>query len=114
MAESAPAPAQAEVVASAAGPRAQPNRAAPAGNDSLRIVVNADTWADVKDASNYQLVYDLLRADSTAEMTGQAPFAVFLGNGHGVEIFFNGEEVSFSSRVREDNTARLQIEASTE
>ena len=82
---------------------------APSGNDRLEIVVNADTWADIKDGSNYQLVYDLLRADRQIELTGQAPFAVFLGNGHGVELRLNGEQVDFSGRIRDDNTVRLQV-----
>ena len=43
------------------------------------------------------------------ELTGTAPFVVFLGNGHGVEIRFNGEEISFFSRIRDDNTARLRV-----
>ncbi len=83
---------------------------APGGPDKLVIVVHADTWADIKDASGYQLVYDLLRADQTVELDGSAPFTVFLGNGHGVEIMFNGEQIEISSKVRDDNTARLKIE----
>lgn len=82
---------------------------APSGTDRLDIVVNADSWADVKDANDYQLVYDLLRADEFIELVGEAPFSVFLGNGHGVEIRFNGEEINFASRIRDDNTARLKI-----
>ncbi len=82
---------------------------APSGSDRLVIDVVADSWADVKDASEYQLLYDLLRADETVELVGQAPFSVFLGNGHGVEIRFNGEEINFASRIRDDNTARLKI-----
>jgi cytoskeleton protein RodZ len=92
-----------------AGTRQLPGTLAPIGSDKLRIVVHADTWADVKDANNYQLVYDLLRADSTVELSGQAPFVVFLGNGHGVEIQFNGEQIGFSARIRDDNTARINI-----
>ncbi len=82
---------------------------APSGSDRLVILVHADSWADVKDASEYQLVYDLMRADESVELIGQAPFSVFLGNGHGVEIRFNGEEFNFASRIRDDNTARLKI-----
>ncbi len=89
--------------------RNQPGLIAPTGSDKLRIVVRADSWADIKDGTNYQMVYDLLRADRSIEMTGQAPFSVFLGNGRGVEIWFNGSEVDFSSRIRNDNTARLEI-----
>jgi cytoskeleton protein RodZ len=84
-------------------------RIAAGGSDKLKIVVHADTWADIKDATSYQLAYDLLRADNTLELTGQAPFSVFLGNGHGVEIIFNGEEIDVAPRVRDDNTARFKI-----
>ena len=79
------------------------------GPDRLQIIVHADTWADVKDANDNQLVYDLLRADSSRELNGVAPFVVFLGNGHGVEILFNGEEIDITPRIRNDNTARLNV-----
>jgi cytoskeleton protein RodZ len=114
--EAEPAAAPAEVTAASdatpvavAGTRQLPGAMAPGGSDKLRIVVHADTWADVKDANNYQLVYDLLRADTTVELSGQAPFVVFLGNGHGVEIQFNGEQIGFSAKIRNDNTARINI-----
>lgn len=84
-------------------------RLAPSGSDKLRIIVHADTWADIKDGADYQMVFDLLRANQTLELTGQAPFSVFLGNGHGVEIEFNGEAVEIYSRVRDDNTARIKV-----
>ena len=86
-----------------------PRLVAPSGSDKLEIVVNADTWADIKDGSDFQMVYDLLRAGQTLELTGRAPFSVFLGNGHGVEVRFNGEEIEFSARIRDDNTTRLRI-----
>ena len=86
-----------------------PRLVAPGGSDRLEVVVNADTWADIKDASDFQMVYDLLRAGQTLELTGRAPFSVFLGNGHGVEIRFNDEEIEFSARIRDDNTTRLRV-----
>ena len=89
--------------------RNEPTRIAPAGSDKVSLVVNADTWADIKDANSYQLVYDLLRADEVVELMGQAPFSVFLGNGRGVEIMFNGEQIDVAPRIRDDNTARLKI-----
>ncbi len=108
--------AESEVVAAASGSleteqgtRNAPTRIAPVGSDKLKIIVHADTWADIKDATSYQLVYDLLRADKSVELMGQAPFTVFLGNGHGVEIIFNGEEIQVAPRIRDDNTARLKI-----
>lgn len=83
-------------------------RKAPAGNDQFRLVVNADTWADIKDANGVQLIYDLMRADNTLVMTGTAPFEVFLGNGHGVDVEINGTAVDITSYIRDDNTARFQ------
>ena len=91
------------------GTREFPTRVAPSGSDRLKILVHADTWADVKDANSHQLVYDLLRADTRVDLSGEAPFAVFLGNGHGVEILLNDTEVSFAPKIRDDNTARLDI-----
>jgi cytoskeleton protein RodZ len=91
------------------GTRNAPSRIAPVGSDKLKLIVHADTWADIKDAASYQLVYDLLRADRSVDLIGQAPFKVFLGNGHGVEIMFNGEEIEVAPRIRDDNTARLKI-----
>ena len=82
---------------------------APGGSDKLNIIVHADTWADIKDASAYQLVYDLLRAGQSMELTGQAPFTLFLGNGHGVEVSFNDQEISLTSVIQDDNTARLNV-----
>lgn len=86
-----------------------PGLIAPSGSDKLRIRVNADTWTDIKDSTDYQMVYDLLRAGQVLELTGAAPFSVFLGNGHGVEIGINGAEFDFANRIRDDNTARLKI-----
>jgi cytoskeleton protein RodZ len=87
----------------------EPGRIAPVGSDKVSLVVHADTWADIKDANSYQLIYDLLRAGEEVELMGQAPFSVFLGNGHGAEIMFNGKVIDIERRVREDNTARLKI-----
>ena len=91
------------------GTRQEPSRIAPIGSDKLEVIVHADTWADIKDSNSYQLVYDLLRADNSVELTGEAPFTVFLGNGHGVEIIFNGDNITVAPRIRDDNTARLKI-----
>ena len=95
--------------ATAAGATPLPAVIAPSGSDRLALVVHADTWADIKDGSGFRLVYDLLRSGSSVELTGEAPFAVFLGNGHGVELQYNGEPVDFSADIRDNNTARLNI-----
>lgn len=84
-------------------------RVAPLGDEQLKIVIHADTWVDIKDASGYQLVRDLVPADQILNITGKAPFAVFLGNGHGVELIYDNETIDISDRIRDNNTARLKV-----
>ena len=98
-----------EVVAINNSASGTPDPTASTGLGRLEITINADTWADIKDANGERLAYDLLRADRQLSLTGQAPFTVFFGNGHGVEMTFNGEEVDLSSNTRDDNTARFKI-----
>lgn len=75
----------------------------------LVIIVNADTWASIKDADGNKLVYDLLKSGQHITLTGKAPFKAFLGNGHGVNIQYKGENIDISKNIRADNTARLKI-----
>ncbi len=84
-------------------------RAAPTGIDLLKITVNADTWADIIDANNNQLIYDLLRANRSVQIKGEAPFNAFFGNGHGVEVYFNTQSIDIASHTLDDNTARIKI-----
>ena len=85
------------------------SRTAPTGTDLLNITVKADTWADIKDANDHRLVYDLLRANLSIQIKGKAPFNAFFGNGHGVEISFNNQSIDVASQTLGDNTARLTI-----
>jgi len=85
------------------------SRTAPTGTDLLNITVKADTWADIKDANDHRLVYDLLRANLSIQLKGKAPFNAFFGNGHGVEISFNNQSIDVASQTLGDNTARLTI-----
>jgi cytoskeleton protein RodZ len=85
------------------------SRTAPTGTDLLNIIVKADTWADIKDANDHRLVYDLLRANLSIQIKGKAPFNAFFGNGHGVEISFNNQSIDVASQTLGDNTARLTI-----
>jgi cytoskeleton protein RodZ len=84
-------------------------RLSPAGSDQLKIVVIADSWVEISDANGHRMLYTLIRANQKFNLTGKAPFTVFFGNGYGVEVTFNGEEVDLISRARDDNTVRLKI-----
>ncbi|MDH5355951.1 MAG: helix-turn-helix domain-containing protein [Gammaproteobacteria bacterium] len=85
------------------------NFSQPTGSDTLEIIIHADTWAEIKDSVGQSLVRNLLHADTRLSLTGEAPFSAFFGNGHGVELKFNDQEIDISNRIRDNNTARLKI-----
>lgn len=84
-------------------------RMAPSGEDKLRLVIHADTWADIEDSTGFRMAYDLLRASQNLELTGTAPFTIFFGNGHGVEIKLNEKAIDLAPYIRDDNTTRLKV-----
>jgi cytoskeleton protein RodZ len=84
-------------------------RISPAGSDELKIVVNADSWAEIHEANGNRLLFQLVRAKQEFNLTGKAPFKVFFGNGYGVEVTFNGEAVDIINRVRPNNTIKMEI-----
>jgi cytoskeleton protein RodZ len=79
------------------------------GSDQLGLVVNADSWVEINDANGNRLVYRLVRAYQKFNLTGQAPFTVFFGNGYGVEVTFNDEPIDIISRIRSDNTVWMKV-----
>jgi len=80
-----------------------------AGSDQLGLVVNADSWVEINDANGNRLVYRLARAYQKFNLTGKAPFTIFLGNGYGVEVSFNDEPIDIISLIRSDNTVRIKV-----
>ncbi|MCK5481043.1 MAG: DUF4115 domain-containing protein, partial [Gammaproteobacteria bacterium] len=74
----------------------------------LKIETSADTWIEVLDAAGLHLEMDLLRAGTSREYRGKAPFSVMLGRASAVEVWFNGQEVDLATHTR-GNVARLTL-----
>ena len=74
----------------------------------LKIETSADTWIEVLDAAGLHLEMDLLRAGTSREYRGKAPFSVMLGRASAVEVWFNGQAVDLASHTR-GNVARLTL-----
>lgn len=85
------------------------NKPAAVAAKGLQIKVNADTWASIKDANGKKLLKDLLRAGETINLQGKPPISVFLGNGYGVSMTYNGKKVDLSGKIKPNNTAKIQI-----
>jgi cytoskeleton protein RodZ len=72
----------------------------------LKIRTSADTWIEVMDATGKHLDMDLLRAGTSREYRGKAPFSVMLGRASAVDVWFNGQEVDLAAHTR-GNVARV-------
>lgn len=70
------------------------------GTDALKIVLTADSWLRVSDASGRVLVSALRKGGETVNLSGAAPFAVNVGNAPGVTMSINGKAVDLTPHTR--------------
>jgi cytoskeleton protein RodZ len=76
--------------------------ALPDGESLLQIVVSADSWVEISDASGQELEMDLLRGGSEREYHGQPPFKILFGRASAVRLSMDGEAVDFTEFTRDD------------
>ena len=74
----------------------------------LKIETSADSWIEVMDAAGLHLEMDLLRAGTSREYRGKAPFSVMLGRASAVEVWFNGQQVDLAAHTR-GNVAHITL-----
>ena len=58
----------------------------------LVLYVSEDSWADVRDARDQRLIYEIVAAGRVVTLDGVPPFHVFLGNADGVRVELNGRD----------------------
>lgn len=76
--------------------------ALPEGESLLQIVVSADSWVEITDASGQELEMDLLRGGSDKAYHGEAPFKILLGRASAVRLSLDGEAVDLTEFTRDD------------
>jgi len=76
----------------------------------LSITASADTWVEIADAAGNQLELDLIRAGSSREYNGQAPFDVKIGRASAVVLNMDGNAVDLGPHTR-GNVARITLQA---
>lgn len=76
--------------------------ALPDGESSLHIMVSADSWVEIIDASGQELEMDLLRGGSEKAYHGQPPFKILLGRASAVRLSMDGEAVDLTAFTRDD------------
>jgi cytoskeleton protein RodZ len=75
----------------------------------LNITTSADTWVEISDAAGEQLELDLIRAGTSREYQGQAPFEVMIGRASAVELSLDGRNINLGPHTR-GNVARLTLQ----
>ena len=87
-----------------------PAAARPAGGrGEVQLQFNATSWTRIEDATGKSLLSGVIQAGDRQTITGEAPFAIFLGNAPGVSIQFNGQPVDMSQHTKGNNTARFTL-----
>ena len=104
-----PAPKLATPVAAAPAASATPVTPKPVAGSSISLSFSITSWARVDDASGKTLLNGLMRSGERQNLTGTAPFTVFLGNAPGVRAELNGKSVDLTKYTAANNTARFTL-----
>jgi cytoskeleton protein RodZ len=80
------------------------------GTAVLKIHYQQDCWTEVRDARGRQLIYRLAKAGSEQEVSGDPPFALYLGYAPGVEVTVDGRPVPIASIIGNSTVARFKLE----
>jgi len=78
--------------------------------DKLFLSALGDSWCEIQDSTGKRLYYQLLNTGEEIELTGTAPFIVFLGNAPEVRVEINNKIVDFENLINKNsNIATLEI-----
>lgn len=81
------------------------------GNGRLVAVqFSADCWLEVRDSTDRVLQANLMRAGDAVLLEGQPPFRMVFGYGPAAEVYYRGERFDFSSRIRSNGYAAIQVQ----
>lgn len=111
-AESDPAPVTDAAQSAVAGkPDDAPDEGLPVQRTAvLKIRYQEDCWTEVRDARGRQLIYRLAKAGSEQEVSGDPPFAFYLGYAPGVAVEIDGQAVPITDLVGNSTVARFKLE----
>jgi cytoskeleton protein RodZ len=79
------------------------------GGDVLALSAEQESWAQIVDANDIQLFYGMMKPGRELNLTGQAPFEVFLGNAPVVSLSLNSTSIDMTKYIRSNNIAQFKI-----
>jgi len=80
-----------------------------AAKGALRLVFNAESWTEVKDASGRLLLRKLNPAGSSVDLQGQPPFDMVIGSASQVQLTYNGRPIDLKPFI-DVSVARFTLE----
>jgi len=80
-----------------------------AAKGALRLVFNAESWTEVKDASGRLLLRKLNPAGSSVDLQGQPPFDMVIGSAAQVQVTYNGRPIDLKPFI-DVTVARFTLE----
>ncbi len=83
------------------------------GTDVLTVTYVEKSWTEIRDADANPLMQGLIEPGVVRNLSGKAPFSIFLGNSPGVVIEVNGQYFDHSQYLKSNRTARFEVSSST-
>lgn len=83
------------------------------GADVLTVTYVEKSWTEIRDADSNPLMQGLIEPGVVRNLSGKAPFSIFLGNSPGVVIEVNGQYFDQSQYLKSNRTARFEVSSST-
>ena len=82
---------------------------AAASSGSLVLSFKSSSWVRIEDADGRLLLSGTIQAGDRQQLSGRAPYALFLGYAPGVSVEYNGRPIDTTPFVRQNSTARISV-----
>ena len=79
-----------------------------ATEDDLTLLVKAESWIEVYDASKKRLFLDLAKPGSIIQLGGLKPYSLLIGNANAVKIQFQGKDYDLTPHIN-SGVARFKL-----
>ncbi|WP_114417130.1 RodZ domain-containing protein [Marinospirillum perlucidum] len=76
----------------------------------LALTYSGDCWTEIRDSLGRVLHASLNRSGDAILLEGEPPFRLVFGQGRAVDVFYQGEEVDLSSRIRSNGYTSISVE----
>lgn len=83
--------------------------AAQANPNLLYLVFNQESWTEVTDANGKKIFVGLQKPGTEANIEGEPPYRMTVGNATGVEMTWRGKTVNVSTHAGANNVARFTL-----